>query len=142
MVNAGDPSSQATTSEVTGIVSKVASVVPVYGSVLSAVVTGVGDVINFFNPDCDGPVVADAVLASGADLALWTQSGPYTRTIGFPGVNSATGCGSNSYYEVTYTIARSNAGPQPYSLPVRGMQLNAQSPVSAKFGSQTRVFRP
>jgi len=141
VVNAGDPSSQATTSEVTSIVSKVASFIPVYGSALAGVVDGLGDLINLLNPDCDGPVVADAVSASGADLAQWTESGPYTRTIGFPGVNSATGCGSNSYYEVTYTIARSNAGPQPYSLPVKGMQLNAQSPVSAKFGSQTRVFR-
>ena len=134
VVNAGDPSSQATTTEVTGIVSKVASIVPGVGSALSAVATGVGDVINLLNPDCDGPVVADAIPASGADLALWTQNGPYTRTIGFAGVNSATGCGSNSFYEVTYTITRGNVGPQPYSITV-----NFPTKAS-KLGAQTRVF--
>jgi len=103
--------------------------------VLSAVATGVGDVINLFNPDCDGPVVADAIPVSGSDLAMWTQNGSYVRTIGFAGVNSATGCGSNSFYEVTYTIARSNAGPQPYSL-----QVNARS-LASKLGGQTREFR-
>ncbi|MGA7218165.1 MAG: hypothetical protein WBX38_07625 [Candidatus Sulfotelmatobacter sp.] len=135
VVNAGDPSSQATTTEVTGIIGKIATVVPVAGSVLSAVVTGLGSLINVINADCDGPVVADAIAASGSDLALWTQNGPYTRTMGFAGVNSATGCGSNSFYEVTYTIARSNAGPQPYSL-----QVNARS-LASKLGTQTREFR-
>jgi hypothetical protein len=135
VVNAGDPGSQTTTTEVTGIISKLVTVFPGAGSVLSAVVTGLGDVIKILGPDCDGPVVADAIPATGSDLALWTQNGPYTRTIGFAGVNSATGCGSNSFYEVTYTIARSNAGPQPYSL-----QVNARS-LTSKLGSQTREFR-
>ena len=135
LVNAGDPSSQATTSEVTGIIGKVASVVPGAGGVLAAVVSALGDLINVANADCDGPVVADAVPATGSDLALWTAAGPYTRTIGFPGVKSAIGCGSNSYYEVTYTVSRYEGGPQPYSV-----QVNARS-LATKFGATTRVFK-
>lgn len=134
VVNAGDPNSQATTTEVTGIIAKVASIVPGFGSALGAVVGGIGDVINLLNPDCDGPVVADSIPATGADLALWTQNGRYTRTIGFPGTNSNTGCGSNSFYEVTYSITR-GATPAEYSLTV-----NVPSRVS-KLGAQTRLFR-
>ncbi len=135
VVNAGDPSSQATTTEVTGIIGKVASIVPVVGSALGAIAGGVGDAINFFGPDCDGPVVADSIPATGADLALWTQNGPYKRTIGFPGTNSNSGCGSNSFYEVTYTVTRGTATPVPYSVTV-----NVPTRES-KFGAQARVFR-
>ncbi len=135
ILNAGNPSSQATTTAVTGVIGKVASVVPAVGPAIAAAATGIGEIVNLLNPDCDGPVVADAIGATGSDLALWTQNGPYTRTIGFPGINSATGCGSNSYYEVTYTIARGNAGPQPYSL-----QINARS-LAVEIGSKTRTFR-
>ncbi|OOG56201.1 hypothetical protein B0E48_08310 [Rhodanobacter sp. C03] len=105
VVNAGNPTAQKTTTLVTGIIGQIWQVVPVYGSLLGKVTDAIGSLINIVNPDCDGPVVAGSVPATGAELFEMTHTGStYRRTLAFPGVDSSPGCGGNSYYEVTYSI--------------------------------------
>jgi uncharacterized protein with LGFP repeats len=56
---------------------------------------------------CDGPVAADQVSVTGADLINWTQGeGIYAETRLYPGIDSPTGCGSNSQYSVTWSVIR------------------------------------
>jgi hypothetical protein len=104
-LNAGHPTDQKTVSLVTGIIGQIWQVVPVYGSLLGKVTDAIGSLINIANPDCDGPVVAGSVPATGTELFQMTHSGStYRRTLSFPGVDSSAGCGGNSYYEVTYSV--------------------------------------
>jgi len=57
--------------------------------------------------DCDGPVAVDQVTGPGADLINWTAgNGMYSETRSYPGTDSATGCGSNSRYTVTWSVIR------------------------------------
>jgi hypothetical protein len=40
------------------------------------------------------------------DLHQMTANGPFTKVTEHPGTDSATGCGDNSQYEVTWSITR------------------------------------
>ena len=118
IVNAGNPTSQKTADVVTGTISEVVKAVPSVGSLLGAVTDAIGKWIDFANADCDGPVVAGQVAATGAELFVRTHSTqPYRRTVSFPGVDSSAGCGGNSFYEVTYSIVPSNQDV-PFSLQI------------------------
>jgi hypothetical protein len=127
VVNAGNPSDQKIDDAVVSGVKAIGGSVPVVGSFLSAFATGFQQVFNLLDPNCDGPVVADTVMATGADLARWTQDGGLLRrTASFDGIDSAAGCGNNSFYEVTYTIKREDPNQlQPYSLKVNAKGLHA-----------------
>jgi Repeat of unknown function (DUF346) len=80
---------------------------PVIGSLLGSLVgyllDKLGEVVF---ADCDGLVAAETIALSGRDLYLKTLDGPLSVTTTHPGTESPGGCGSNSVYEVTWTIRR------------------------------------
>jgi hypothetical protein len=81
-------------------------VAPVVGSLLGSVVDYLlGKLGTVVFADCDGVVAAEVVALSGRDLYLAATAGPVTVTTTHPGTDSPDGCGSNSLYEVTRTIA-------------------------------------
>ena len=58
--------------------------------------------------NCDGYVAADRMIFQGWQLESSTNAAnPYKQEIYYPGKDSATGCGSNSKYWVTWQITRS-----------------------------------
>jgi hypothetical protein len=80
---------------------------PVIGSLLGSLVDYLlGKVGSVVFADCDGLVAAEGVAFSGRDLFLKTKDGPLTVTTTHHGTDSASGCGANSVYEVTWTIGR------------------------------------
>ncbi len=62
--------------------------------------------LGFGQGGCDGIVAGDGAVLYGSQLESLTANGPYTRTIMFPGTDSAGGCGRNSLYYMTWTIRR------------------------------------
>ena len=65
----------------------------------------VADALNIIFADCDGPVAGGDHMFSGAQLAAQTANGHAIQvTDDNPGVDSPTGCGSNSHYYVTWKI--------------------------------------
>ena len=58
--------------------------------------------------DCDGPVALEQPAFKGIDLWNRTQnaSRSITLTTHHNGMDSPTGCGSNSQYDVTWSITR------------------------------------
>jgi hypothetical protein len=69
---------------------------------------------------CNGIVAADEIILSKAQLEQMTARGPHTETKFYPGTDSATGCGSNSRYHVTWTVMRAQSQvlqPSPLSRP-------------------------
>jgi hypothetical protein len=137
IVNAGNPDAQGINDAITGIIGKIGSAAPGPGSLISGAASAWSAIFKLLDPDCDGPVVADAIMVTGSDLATRTQSGPWTRTISFVGVDSATGCGENSFYEVTYSIAKSDDRfPRSYAV-----KINARSHETLT-GNGTALLRP
>ena len=61
----------------------------------------------FLFPNCDGPVAAALHIWTGSSLSASTSAGSWTVTENHPGVNSPTGCGGNSNYNVTWSVTRS-----------------------------------
>lgn len=53
---------------------------------------------------CDGMVAAEQDHFSYGDLVSMLVKGPFTHTTNHPGVRSASGCGPNSQYTVTWNI--------------------------------------
>lgn len=83
-------------------------VLPVIGSIIGAAAGWlVGELTGLITADCDGPVAAEQVAATGQQLWANTQSGVWRHTTFHPGTDSACGCGSNSAYLTTWAIARS-----------------------------------
>jgi hypothetical protein len=66
--------------------------------------------------DCDGAVAIDQVAINGATLKAWTAQGIHSETRSYPGTDSPVGCGSNSEYNVTWSIERTSLPDAP-SLP-------------------------
>ena len=82
-------------------------VAPVIGSLLGSLVGYlIGKLGNIVFANCDGLVAAEQIALTGRDLHLKTANGPLTATTTHPGTDSPTGCGSNSQYEVTWSIKR------------------------------------
>ena len=77
--------------------------VPLIGPLL-ALAEGwlLGELKSVIFADCDGIVAVEQPVFLGRDLY---QRGTGTVTTTHPGTTSATGCGENSLYEVTWTIA-------------------------------------
>lgn len=57
--------------------------------------------------DCDGAVAADAIKLDQATLAAWTSGfGMHAETRPYAGSPSPDGCGSNSFYYVSWSVIR------------------------------------
>ena len=56
--------------------------------------------------DCNGPVASEQPAFKGSQLWANTARGAYTHTTYHPGIDSASGCGSNSIYTATWSISR------------------------------------
>lgn len=83
------------------------AILPGLGTILGAIAGWLASEISgILSANCDGPVAAEQVTLTYNDLMAKTASGPDTVTTPHPGTNSATGCGSNSMYYVTWHIAR------------------------------------
>jgi len=70
-----------------------------------------GEIGNIMAANCDGPVAAEQITLTQAQLMQETANGPYGKETKHPGTDSATGCGSNSMYYVTWHIARGITEP-------------------------------
>lgn len=64
-------------------------------------------------PDCDGPVAAADHKYNSAWLSTKVGSGTFSQTDDVKGTDSPVGCGRNSRYLVTWTVASSNATGGP-----------------------------
>jgi hypothetical protein len=84
-------------------------IIPGFGAVIGAIGGWLADSVGgFLFPDCDGPVALGLYVFSAPQIraALSAQiSGPYNQTDDNPGTNSASGCGQNSDYQVSWTLA-------------------------------------
>lgn len=88
------------------------AILPGLGTILGAVAGWLaGEVKNILNADCDGPVAAEQVTLNYNDLLSKTANGPYKHETPNPGTDSATGCGGNSMYYVTWHVARGVSQP-------------------------------
>jgi hypothetical protein len=68
-----------------------------------------GEIGSFIFPDCDGFVAIDGIgMSKGQwDKAVDSVGGEaFKKTMHYPGSNSPAGCGSNSDYTVTWSVAR------------------------------------
>jgi hypothetical protein len=77
-------------------------------------------ITDFFFPDCDGMVAADAIARSKFELdaAIDAAGGTtFRQTRRYPGSDSPTLCGANSDYTVTWSVSRvRETAPGPHSL--------------------------
>jgi hypothetical protein len=88
------------------------TVLPGLGVVIGIAALFFNDIVGWVFPDCDGPVAAGAYAFSGAQLRAKTNSPvghQFLQVDENPGVNSAGGCGSNSNYQVTWTVTNLSA---------------------------------
>lgn len=75
------------------------------GGPWGVVVGIVGDLgLNILFANCDGWVAGDCIQLTGREVEGWGQSHRVTRN--YPGMDSPTGCGSNSDYRVTWSVKR------------------------------------
>jgi len=83
------------------------AILPGLGTILGALGGWLaGEIKNILAADCDGAVAAEQVTLTYNDLLAKTASGTYTHETPQPGTDSATGCGSNSMYYVTWHITK------------------------------------
>ena len=88
------------------------AILPGLGTILGAIGGWLaGEVKGILAANCDGPVAAEQVTLNYNDLLSKTANGPYKHETPNPGTDSATGCGSNSMYYVTWHIARGVSQP-------------------------------
>ena len=79
------------------------------GSSILGAVAGflLGKLGSFLFQDCDGIVAVEQVTFMGRDLHLQTESHELDSVVTtHPGIDSPTGCGANSQYEVTWSVKR------------------------------------
>jgi hypothetical protein len=81
-------------------------VVPILGTALGALAGFlVGGAFGLIFADCDGPVASAVRVLTYDQIKAAVASGkPLTHTDDHPGIDSATGCGSNSHYTVTWSV--------------------------------------
>lgn len=85
-------------------------VVPIIGPALGALAGWVvGEITGLVTADCDGPVAAEQLVVTGAQLWASTQDAnkTWSHQTYQPGTDSAAGCGSNSIYLVNWSVVRS-----------------------------------
>lgn len=82
-------------------------VVPIIGTALGAIAGWlVGELTGLLTANCDRPVAAEQAAFKGSQLWADTARGAYTHTTSHPGIDSNSGCGSNSIYTATWSISR------------------------------------
>ncbi|MGA8086102.1 MAG: hypothetical protein WCA10_02275 [Terracidiphilus sp.] len=97
---------------VTGGTALGTAILPGLGTILGAIAGWLaGEIKSILTANCDGPVAAEQVTLTYKDLMAKTANGPYRHETPQPGTDSATGCGSNSMYYVTWHIARGTPEP-------------------------------
>jgi len=110
IVNAHDPESDTDKALIEGIKKLADAVLAYFGA--SAWATIANQFVDFFGGLifgglCDGPVAADQIQLTGGNLhELTARFNTHTETRAYPGTDSSVGCGSNSFYTVTWTIVR------------------------------------
>ena len=83
------------------------AILPGLGTALGALAGFVAEEIgSILSADCDGPVAAEQITLTYADLVAKTASGKFSHETKQPGTDSAWGCGSNSMYYVDWSIAK------------------------------------
>ena len=122
LVNNGNvPSGQlsgrvaATADQLAGITSNVAGVVGLAAAVASGYVwaaiaiEGFANLWSWLDTDCDGPVAVDQVSGPRYWLDARTENVAHAIQVtrNYPGSNSPTGCGSNSNYDVEWSLNHS-----------------------------------
>ena len=92
---------------ITGIEIATVTAVPVIGPIL-AILGGwlIGKLTDIAFARCDGLVAVEMIVVQGDALQRNTAAGPWSVTTVHPGTDSATGCGANSKYEVTWSISQ------------------------------------
>jgi hypothetical protein len=84
-----------------------APVQPIVGSIVTpAAGLLIHGIEQLWIADCDGLVAAEVAVFNGSQL--WGMAGqdPYTHSTFHPGLDSPTGCGSNSRYWASWKIER------------------------------------
>lgn len=87
--------------------------IPIVGTLVGAALGALvseffGSFIDFLNPNCDGPIGSAVQTITGAELRDKLNSGqPFSHKDHNPGVDSPSGCGRNSDYYTTWSVARS-----------------------------------
>jgi uncharacterized protein with LGFP repeats len=85
-------------------------VMPVIGTAIGAVAGFiVGEVVGVLTADCDGVVAVEQGAFKGQDLWELTVDGTHTFSTHHDGTDSPGGCGSNSIYEVDWSVSRAGA---------------------------------
>jgi hypothetical protein len=102
-----------TATSIAGVVTGVATVVfppsAVAAAEILAGLRAAGGALSFITGkvNCDGLVLSDALVTTGAELARLTgATGSHTETRSYTGPETPHGCGSNAQYDVTWTISR------------------------------------
>ncbi len=89
------------------IASKAISALSGSGLIGAAAGAIIGFLGSYLFQDCDGLVAADNHEFTGYDLFEKVKSGAYSEvTQTYPGTDSPVGCGSNSVYQVLWSIVR------------------------------------
>jgi len=83
------------------------AVLPVIGTALGiAAAWIVSNIVGLLFANCDGPVAFEQIALKGSEIWVRTMNGPYSHVTYHPGLDSPSGCGSNSKYNVYWTIRR------------------------------------
>jgi hypothetical protein len=77
---------------------------------VAAVIIGALEGVNLLMPDCDGVVVPGVLSLGQTELLAYADTGLWNMTFTYPGTDSSDGCGDNSEYAVTYTVANGALG--------------------------------
>ena len=81
------------------------AILPGLGTILGAIGGWLaGEIKSILTANCDGPVAAEQVTMTYAQIMQDTANGPYSKETKHPGTDSATGCGSNSMYYVDWHV--------------------------------------
>jgi hypothetical protein len=85
----------------------IGSAIPGFGTLIGALAGWLaGELTSVLDANCDGPVAAEQNTFTYNDLLQKTANGNYSETTKHPGTDSATGCGSNSMYYVSWHIEK------------------------------------
>jgi hypothetical protein len=85
----------------------IGSAIPGLGTLIGALAGWLaGELTGVLDANCDGPVAAEQNSFTYDELLQKTASGNYSETTKHPGTDSATGCGSNSMYYVSWHIQK------------------------------------
>lgn len=85
----------------------IGSAIPGFGTLIGALAGWLaGELTGVLDANCDGPVAAEQNSFTYDELLQKTANGNYSETTKHPGTDSATGCGSNSMYYVSWHIEK------------------------------------